>query len=179
MVMIKWPNKTRRQELELMRFVELYRKLPHGQKLELIVADRERPDCIVKAKPGNQEFGVELTSVYMSNTSVPNHHLKNASECATFKLDESLIPVYQKRMAEKVQEKKELGKSYDLSRPLLLSVFANDHMSLEMGKSDWLVLPKIFPDVFLDIAPFKEIVFWSMADGHVLSVQSGGISIFV
>jgi hypothetical protein len=64
-----WPNKNEREEYEIYNFIEHYKKLP--QRIE----KREKPDYFAKIQNRDVCFGVELTSVYLSDRSVPDEHI--------------------------------------------------------------------------------------------------------
>jgi len=78
-----WPSKTEEQELQLNMFLEAYRKLPNGGDLELAddrsVEDRDQPDFFVKDTETPQMYGVEMTSVYSDDRSVPDKHMVEAN----------------------------------------------------------------------------------------------------
>lgn len=176
--MIKWPKKDAREKLEIEGFINAYQRLPHGHRLE-IISKRDKPDYIVRNKSLQQEFGIELTSVYLDGKSVPNYHLKDDREWVSFMLDVAQISAYQERLANAVRLKiAKAKKDYDRSRPLLLSVFANEYVTIIFGKYEWQSLASKFTDVFSDILPFREIVFWPLANDHVFSVPSFGVPVF-
>lgn len=170
---MKWPKKEEREPLEIEGFIEAYENFPHGRKLR-ILSKGERPDYLV-ADADNVKFGVELTSVYLSDRSVPSLHIPDGDENAPFPQDESQIPAYRDRLAAAVKEKVRLAKSgYKTNHPLILSVYVNEYVSIFMSQDDWKFLAKVYADIFENMDPFSEVVFWKLANGHIFSVNKRG-----
>ena len=72
---MNWPSKEEREAYEINGFIESYTKLPGGREL-VVLEKREKPDYLVKDRTSGEVFGIELTSAYLSDSSVPNEHLK-------------------------------------------------------------------------------------------------------
>jgi hypothetical protein len=79
---MNWPNKGEREKYEIEKFIESYKP----RNFEIIKKD-ECPDYIVRDIKTGELFGVELTSVYLTDRSVPDEHI-SAKELAAFKLTE-------------------------------------------------------------------------------------------
>lgn len=169
--MVKWVDKSKREQLEINGFIESYHRLPHGEHFS-IVAKGERPDYRLRGQKTGELIGVELTTAYLSDNSVPEIHLKDT---ISFKLDEDQIPLYQERLARAVQKKIKLAsQGYDRSLPLILSLYVNEYIAIYFGRAEWLELMTLHPDPFSRIAPFREIVMWNLANNHVLSIPIVG-----
>ena len=69
-----WPRKAERELSEIEGFIQAYGRLTSGRHFE-IVDESEKPDYIVKDTSTGKIFGVELTSVYMDDRSVPDEHI--------------------------------------------------------------------------------------------------------
>ncbi|MCB4756880.1 MAG: hypothetical protein LHV69_07615 [Elusimicrobia bacterium] len=168
-----WPKKEQRERLEIDGFIEAYRRIPPHYSLE-VLSKAEKPDYVLRDEKSGRGFSVELTSVYLNDRSVPDVHMSDFDDNDPYPQDESLIPKYTSRLATAVKEKiDQAKKGYDLSRPLILSVYVNEYVSIFMSESDWDKLVKDFSPVFGALHPFEQVVFWKLANNRVFSVSSG------
>src|SRR5690606_941387 len=71
---MKWPNRDEREKFEIDGPIEAYERLPESRRLA-IVSKGEKPDWIVADIVTGEEIGVELTSVYLDDRSVPDKHM--------------------------------------------------------------------------------------------------------
>ncbi len=168
---MNWPSKDARETYEINGFIEHYSELPAGRRL-VILEKRENPDYLVKDQASGEVFGVELTSAYLSDHSVPNEHLKTLngkSESIPFNREE--IEKFKNRLLEAIKTK--VGKavdSYDLTYPLILSVYVNEYRAIYMDRDEWECFITDNQIAFDAMHPFKEIFFWSLLNGDALSV---------
>ena len=168
-----WPNKSERERYEINGFIENYACLPNNRVFE-IIEKREKPDYFVIDKRTREYFGVELTSVYLSDRSVPGEHIPTLNKAGLgngIDLDSSEIEKYKRRVVEAVKSKIEKARNgYDLRYPLLLSVYINEYRAIFMGRKDWEGIVKENEELFNSMTPFVEVVFWSLANGDVFLV---------
>lgn len=170
---MKWPPKQERERLEIEGFIEAYQQLPHGKRLTICVKG-EKPDYILQDSNG-KKIGVELTSVYLNDRSVPDSHLPEIEENETYPNNEGQIPLYLERLATAVHQKIRLARSgYNLENPLVLSVYVNEYVSIFMTKNDWEILVQRHYNLFHNLHPFSEVVFWKLANNHLFFVNSSG-----
>lgn len=168
-----WPAKDERERLEIDGFIEAYGKLPDGKRFT-VVSKGERPDYILLDDEG-AKVGVELTSVYLNDRSVPQQHMPDE----TFSADENDLPAYRDRLASAVMAKiKSAQAGYNTEHPLILAVYPNEYVSIYMGEWEWTFLVKLHADIFENMDPFTEVVFWNLANGRVFSVTKSG-SLFI
>lgn len=168
---MKWPNKTERENLEIDGFIEAYARLPEGRRLE-VVSKGETPDFVVKDKQNNKEYGVELTSVYMDDRSVPDIHMKDEEGIVEIPYDKDEIEKYTKRLVAAVIDKVcKARKGYDSSRPLILAIYVNEYISIYLGKDELEEFVRRYEGVFDTVAPFAEVVFWNLGNGGVFRVK--------
>ena len=160
---MKWPNKNKREGLEIEGFIEAYKRLPHGCNF-IIEDDRKNPECpdmLVKDIDTNVKYGIELTSVYLDNRSVPDHHMKSGTIQVPF--DKEMINKYEKRILEQIVDKVcKARKHYRKDYPLILSVYVNEYISLRMGIDYWKKFASKYNIIFDCFTPFNEIVFWPL-----------------
>jgi len=170
-----WPNKGQREELEIRGFVRSYQAIYKNVDLE-ILGKGEKPDYVVKDKKSGQEFGVELTSVYLNDRSVPDEHIPPISEALTtvgIPHNASEVEEYKNRLIEAIKAKIDKAKNgYDLNRKLLLSIHVNEYRAIFIDtKEEWQNLVKDNEPVFDAMFPFVEIIFWNLANGGVFCVK--------
>ncbi len=167
-----WPKKDEREDYEINEFVAQYARLPGNRELE-IVEKREKPDYVVRDKHTKKEYGVELTSVYLSDNSVPDEHIPTLKKRIGngIDLERGEIEKYKERVAEAVKSKIEKAKSgYDQSRPLILSVYINEYRAIFMDRKDWEEIVKKNESLFDAMSPFVEVVIWSLVNKDVFLV---------
>jgi hypothetical protein len=71
-----WPSKAEAERWEIEAFLAHYSRLPDARMLE-VVTKRERPDWVVRDLATRELLGVELTSVYRDDRSVPDLHQRD------------------------------------------------------------------------------------------------------
>lgn len=173
---MNWPKKTEREKFEIDGFIEAYARLPEAQQLEVVSRGErgERPDFVVKDKQNNEEYGVELTSVYLDDRSVPDVHKKDEEGIVEIPYNKDELDNYMKRLVGAVIDKVcKARKGYDSSRSLILSIYVNEYISIYLGKSELEKFVRKYEGVFDAMAPFKEVVFWNLGNGGVFRVRPG------
>lgn len=170
-----WPRRTaEREQLEISGFIEAYARLPGSLQLE-VVTKGEMPDYVVKDIHTGQEYGVELTSVYLNDRSVPDLHMRDESEPVSIPYDEVQLEKYRNRLVGAVVDKIcKARKSYDRSRPLLLGVYVNEYISIHMPASEVRALVKRYDGLFQAMAPFSGVVFWNLPNGEAICAKPSG-----
>lgn len=169
-----WPSKEERENFEIKGFIEHYRRLPEKHTLE-VISKGERPDYAVRCSNCGHEFGVELTSVYLSDRSVPDQHIPSLTGPPSivdvpFNPDEHAA--YKARLLSAIKVKIQKAKNgYDLSRPLVLSVYVNEYTSLFLTQEELEQWTKDHESVLDNMAPFAEVVLWSLPNGGVLRIR--------
>lgn len=166
---VDWRSREFREAFEVNAFINYFFRL-HGIRLN-IQSKSERPDYLLQDKESSKLIAVELTSVYLSNYSVPLLHMRDGIECIPF--DEEKLLQYGKRLVDAVRTKiKKAQSGYDQSHPLYLSIYANEYIAIHMDERYWRNLIRKNSAVFSDLHPFCEIVFWPLANDMVMSVKS-------
>ncbi|MBT3201282.1 MAG: hypothetical protein HN350_15385 [Phycisphaerales bacterium] len=171
----KWPNKDEREQWQIKEFIAAYKRLAHGRTL-VCQSKREKPDYLLKDVVSGELFGVELTSTYLNDRSVPDEHMKTFEGFKDFPCDHTAMEQYKKRLADAVEDKsRKAEKGYQTDQPLILSVYANEYISMYMYKDVYQDFVQEYEHIFNNMAPFSEIVFWPItntAGDGVLSVRS-------
>lgn len=165
-----WPNKTDREQYEIKGFFQTYQQAHPDRHFE-IVTKSEKPDYIVKDVNTGEIFGVELTSVYMNNRSVPDEHIPaQVGEKIEYNLKQ--INDYLVCLVNAVKEKiSKAHKHYDTSMPLILSVYVNEYISIYITERHLQKMVRDHPEVFDKMSPFLEIVFWPLSNNSVFCVR--------
>ena len=172
-----WPTKDQREDLEIRGFIKHYARLPHCRKLD-IVERREKPDYFVKDAATGEYFGVELTSVYLNDRSVPDEHIPpRPAHLFTNGIAyvEAEVDQYKARLLEAITDKvSKARRGYDLSYPLILSIYVNEYRAIFLDTlSEWELLVRDNDLIFDNCHPFSEIVFWSLPNDIVFGVRPG------
>ncbi|HEV7506501.1 MAG TPA: hypothetical protein VGS07_16490 [Thermoanaerobaculia bacterium] len=169
---MKWPSKTERERWEIGEFLDIYRRLPHGLDLELM-EERDKPDFFVQEVGGNRRFGVEVTSVYLNDRSVPDAHMNDSFDWLNLQCDREQLELYESRLAQAVGEKVALAKrEYDTRYPLLLSVYVNEYISKFITKDRWYKFRQDHNVLLGNTDPFIEVLFWNLPNNGAFSICS-------
>ena len=132
----KFPPDREKREIE--EFICYYKNFPHGRFFEIVENNRESPDYIVKDIKDGSCFGVELTSVYIDDRSVPDRHFVGG--LIHIPDDSEKIERYKARLLNSISNKiVKARKHYLLKYPLILSVYVNEYEKIFMDEQDWLV----------------------------------------
>lgn len=167
----KWPSKDTRELFEIDRFIIYYRKLAHGRDFG-VVEKRERPDYILIDTVSKEHFGIELTSAYINNRSVPDIHMKPVHEIAEIPYDLKETDQYKQQLIKIISEKIQKAKAgYDTSSPLILSIYVNEYISIHLEEEGWEALVKENERLFDQMSPFCEVVFWPLPNESIFSVK--------
>ena len=172
-----WPNKDKREQLEISGFIRSYKAIYPTVELE-ILDKTEKPDYVVKDKNSAVEYGIELTSVYLNDRSVPDEHIPpipNGLKTVGIPHDPNEVEEYKRRLLEAIASKIDKArKGYNADRPLILSIHVNEHRAIFMDtREEWKKLVMDNEELFDDMHPFTEIVFWNLANGGVFCVKPG------
>ena len=136
---MKWPTKKEREDFEIKGFIEAYRRLSHGRSF-VFESEGECPDRIVKDIETGENYGIELTSVYLDDRSVPNTHVKD--ETIPIPYDANQVKRYEKRILVQIIDKVCKARShYTKCFPLILSVYVNEYIKIILrSKIEMLIL---------------------------------------
>jgi hypothetical protein len=169
--MTKWPNKQQREKFEITGFIEAYARLSEARQFE-VVKRGEKPDYVVRDIATHEEFGVELTSAYIDDRSVPDAHMKDVSGCIDIPDDPHEIERYTKRLVRAVIEKVCKARAgYDRKNPLILAVYVNEYISIYLEQKGLEAFVHRYEAVFDSVEPFSEVVFWNLGNGGVFHVR--------
>ncbi len=172
--MTRWPNREQREAIEIAGFIEAYSRLPGTVLLE-VVRRGDAPDYVVRDPQTGEEYGVELTSSYLDDRSVPDVHMRAENGPVTITYDEAKLEEYRGRLVGAVFDKIcSAHKGYDRSRPLMLGVYVNEYISIYMSAAEIQALVGRYNTVFNSMAPFSCVVFWNLANGGVVCAKPGG-----
>lgn len=169
--MTQWPKKDERERLEIKGFIGAYAQLPTARRLE-VVTKTEMPDYVVRDIATGQEYGVELTSVYMDDRSVPDLHMREEDRPVHMPDDRPELEWYLNRLAEVVAVKIDKArKRYSQDRPLILSIYVNEYISMYLDVAELQRFVKRHDALLEGITPFQEVVFWNLPNGGVLCAR--------
>jgi len=166
----QWPKKSEREQFEISRFISAYADLPNGRSFA-VESKQETPDYFLKDTENGEIYGIELTSVYLDDRSVPDEHMKPIEGWEEIPDDPTAIEKHNLRLIETIKTKvQKARKHYDTSHPLILAVYINEYISIYMDETDWEDLIRANESVFDDIEPFSEIILWNLANESAMSI---------
>src|SRR6056297_3119016 len=111
----RWQRKSEREQFEIEHFISVYAQFPNAHSFR-ILSKQETPDYLVKDKITGSVYGIEITSVYIDDRSVPDYHMKEINECVQIDYDEKLISKYMQRLLSAIQTKVNKARGhYDIS----------------------------------------------------------------
>lgn len=128
----------------------------------------ERPDRIVRNQKTGHEFGVELTSVYLDDRSVIDHHRMLRSQMKPYFLyDPARIQDYLRCIVKRIKEKVAKAQGYNSQRDLILAVYLNERLlptpDFKMSLQEFMRRQRAFQRT----SPFVRIVFTGRGRGVV------------
>ncbi len=168
---MKWPNKEQREAFEIDRFIGAHAKLPDGISFN-VISKGERPDYIVVDSDTGNEYGLELTSVYCNDRSVPDRHISDHDGPVDIPYDEKELEQYKHRIIDKIKEKAlKARKHYDTSRPLILAIYINEYISIYLDNADLDSFLCSYEGLLDLMKPFQEVALWNLINDHVLRIR--------
>lgn len=166
----QWPQKTEREQFEISQFISAYSRLPNARSF-VVDSKQEKPDYFLKDHDTGKIYGIELTSIYLNDRSVPDQHMKPVDGWEEIPDDPMASENHNSRLIETIKTKvQKARKHYDTSHPLILAIYINEYISIYMEESDWADLVRTNENVFDDIGPFSEIVLWNLGNGAAMSI---------
>jgi hypothetical protein len=166
-----WPDKETRENLEINGFIAAYKRLSHGKRF-VIESKGEKPDYVLRDEDSGIKIGVELTSVYLNNRSVPDEHIPISKTVMPIVDDADKLRIYLERIVEAIRAKVEkANKLYCKEIPLILSVYVNEYISIYLTRANLQGIVQWNSDVFDAISPFSEIVLWNLPNDDVFSIR--------
>ena len=168
----QWQDKKTREAFEIAELITHYER--HYGKRLAVDRKSERPDYVVKDSIAGILYGIELTSVYLSDRSAFEEHIHPGSEILLE--DPDVMENYQKRIVHAVAEKVQKARNgYDLSNPLILSVYVHEYVSTYLGLDEWKAFEIKYKEIFTNIAPFIEIVFWPLPHNKAYFIKNTSV----
>ncbi len=170
---MKWPNKNEREDLEIEGFIKAYARFSDARQFKVVSKGvSPGPDYVVKDQATGDEFGVELTSVYIDDRSIPDVHMCHKEGLSGISYDKGELERYTKRIVSAVIDKVcKARKGYNTERPLILALYINEYISIYFDKEGLETLVRRYEGVFDSVAPFSEVVFWNLPNDSVFRVK--------
>ena len=170
-MMTTWPRKPEREQFEIEGFIAAYARLPDSRPFE-VVSKGETPDYVVRDVRSGEEVGVELTSVYLDDRSVPDVHMRDDDGLEEIREDEQELERYRNRLVGAILDKIcKARKGYDRARSLILAIYVNEYVSMYPREAELQAFVKRYDGLFEAMTPFCEVVFWNLPNGGVLRAR--------
>ena len=169
--MTTWPRNPERERLEIEGFIAAYARFPESRQFE-IVSKSQAPDYLVRDVESCEEVGVELTSVYLDDRSVPDAHMCEEEGPVEVRNDEQELERCRNRLVGNIIAKIcKARKHYDRARPLILAIYVNEYISIYLREAELQAFVKRYNGVFEAMTPFCEVVFWNLPNRGVFRVR--------
>lgn len=171
--MTTWPAGPEREEHEIAGFITAYSRFAESRRFE-VVAKREMPDYIVRDVASGEELGVELTSVYLDDRSVPDVHMSQEDRPVETPDDPEQLERYCNRLAAAIIGKIcKARQGYDRTRPLILAIYVNEYISIYLREAELQEFVGSHGALFEAMTPFSEVVFWNLPNGGAFRARPG------
>jgi hypothetical protein len=160
---MKWPNKEERESWEIEKFIRHYEAATLNTQLRIFLK-AERPDYVLVSDQTKEKLGVELTSVYLSDKSVPDNHIPLFEGLKPNPCNPEEVERYQTRVLEAIKNKDEKARSgYSREYPLVLSVYINEYLGLHIEQEEW---EEFFSEngFRVEATIFTAILLWPLPD---------------
>jgi hypothetical protein len=165
-----WPKKNDREEIEISKFISAYANIHKGRIL-VVHSKQETPDYFLKDSMTGEVFGVELTSVYLDDRSVPDKHMKPINGSEEIPYDHAAIDLHNSRLISTIKSKiQKARRHFDTLHPLILAVYINEYVSIYIENADFENLVRANETLFDGMEPFSEIVLWNLANDSAMSI---------
>lgn len=169
----RWPAKLERELAELEQFKRDYARLPAGRRLK-VIERRERPDFVLTAEDQNDTalYGVELTSVYFSDRTVPDVYMRAVpgTKPPSYTREDEIR--YLERVLKTIRQKVESAQNnYGSVDHLILGVFVADPIAHRLRDIDrWkMFFDESEQEALADIHPFTEVVVYNLVNYQAIS----------
>ena len=168
----EWKNREEREVFEVQKFVECY-EMATAQKLEISQKGKPpEPDFIVADHQSGALMGVELTSVYSDDRSVPDVHMKLA-DLRMISYDPIEVERYLQQIVKKAKDKAELyARNHPGNMPLALSIYVNEYIAIHVDEEEWLEVGKKVREI---LGPFQMAILWSLPDDGMVAVGKNSV----
>ena len=167
---IYWPGKEKRAKYEIDQFLRFYKQLTSKQFAIMNPNGKMDFDFIIQDVSTQQEIGVELTSVYIDDRSVPDVHMSN-TEMTEITYDSGQIQKYLIRIEEQIRRKIKQYAKRKTQMPLVLSVYANEYVSIYVDDDQWINLGQRIQGLMV---PFETVIVWPLPNQKALVVDGQG-----
>jgi len=152
-----WPTKEESEAWQIKQFVKMYGIVFPFKKF-VVETKHEKPDFKIRDTTTGNYYGVELTSVYIDDQSVPIDHIPTLLGKKIFEYKDSKL--YRSRILASVKNKiQKAEKGYDTENPIILSVYLNEYIKLTKNFIESLVSESF---ILNNIEPFKAIILWPL-----------------
>ena len=130
------------------------------------------PDFIVADRQSGALLGVELTSVYSDDRSVPDVHMK-LDNLKTIPYDPGEVERYLQQIINKAKAKADIyTRNHPGNMPLALSIYVNEYIAIHADEEEWLEVGKKVQE---NLGPFQMAILWSLPDDGMVAVEKESV----
>ena len=168
----EWKNREEREAFEVQNFIKCY-EIATARKLEISQKGKPpEPDFFVADRQSGALMGVELTSVYSGDRSVPDVHMK-LDNLKTIPYDPGEVERYLQQIINKAKAKADIyTRNHPGNMPLALSIYVNEYIAIHADEEEWLEVGK---KVQKNLGPFQMAILWSLPDEGMVAVEKESV----
>ncbi|MCB1668351.1 MAG: hypothetical protein R3E73_13590 [Porticoccaceae bacterium] len=173
---VNWPSKQERENWEIEQFIRHYERATSNIGLRVYLKS-ERPDYGLVSDILDKKYGVELTSVYQYDRSVPDNHIPLQNDFKDIPYVSDDVERYLLRVLDAIQIKDKKARSgYSTEYPLLLSVYINEYLAIHIDSEQWseFFLANNFR---VEDSAFQAILLWPLPGDHELILCQSSVYI--
>ena len=168
----EWKKRDEREKYEVEKFIECY-EMATARKLEISQkGEPPEPDFIVRDTLSGALMGVELTSVYSGNRSVPDVHMK-LENLKMISFDPHEVEFYLQQIIKKAKDKAAIyARNHTGNMPLALSIYVNEYIAIHADAEEWEEVGKRIQEV---LGPFQIAILWSLPNDGMVVVKKESV----
>ena len=168
----EWKNREEREVFEVQKFIKCY-EIATARKLEISQKGKPpEPDFFVADRQSGALMGVELTSVYSGDRSVPDVHMK-LDNLKTIPYDPGEVERYLQQIINKAKAKADIyTRNHPGNMPLALSIYVNEYIAIHADEEEWLEVGKKVQE---KLGPFQMVILWSLPDEGMVAVEKESV----
>jgi hypothetical protein len=152
-------DKQKREVCEVEMFLEEYNLVASGAPWTAH-EHRDHPDYVIFSHSLNQYRLVELTSVYLHDSSVEKEHRFRHEEPIAIPYDAHKLEAYRNRIVRSVERKCATFRQEFDSQIAILSLYLNDYIAIYLSREELLELAILRFHQVAASGPFNQIAMW-------------------
>jgi hypothetical protein len=152
-------NNKERETKEIELFLREYNNIEPGGPW-VVSSHQDRPDFKIVGTTLSEERLVELTSVYLDDTSVIRDHVRRVTGPIPIPHEAHRVERYKNRIVRSIKKKCHSFQRSFGPHGAILSLYLNEYIAIHLDEEDLLELLFVHLPRVAGNGPFKQIVLW-------------------